>query len=401
MNESTTTVARQQSQGVQQARDEMEFTPFGAADRVKLNITIVQTVCAVPTKTGQLPTRQDALRFMLLCRAQRLNPFAGDAFMIGYDTNKGPKFNLITAHQAFLKRAEVHPEFDGMGSGVIVHPGWDCIACNSTGLVSDNGKPTICPLCLGRGKRDEVEGDVVPQDQELVGAWAHVKLKHRAIPTHRRLDLKASRPDFGGPIWDKNPAGMLVKCAEADALRSTFPTLLGGLYTAGEQPIDLLGDNAERSQELAQLRPAQSRQIAAPTQPRGTSRTFSRTPTPAGKYDIDQDELAASARRVEDEQAESAMGLAPAQQAPQDEPDIKAVEARRQQKAAMTPQEQIQKGCIEHGINLDQFRRWASQFPEIIKDADSIGDWSELPAKTCATWLLAGEALYDEVKNNR
>lgn len=398
MNDQNTISRQPQNaqQGVQQVRDDIEFTPFGAADRVKLSVTIVQSLCAVPTKTGQLPTRQDALRFMMLCRAQRLNPFAGDAFLIGYDTKNGPKFNLITAHQAFLKRAETHPDFDGMASGVIVSPGWECIACNSTGLLrDDSGKPTICPLCLGRGKRDEVEGDVVPQDQELIGAWAHVKLKSRSIATHRRLDMKASKPDFGGPIWEKNPAGMLVKCAEADALRSTFPTLLGGLYAAGEQPIDLLGENAERSAEVAALQPQTQRGRLA-------------TPVRGGRsYTIPARQAApAQQAHPEDERAEADMGLAPTT-GPAQEIDVQQAEAQRQQRAAasataskLTPQEQLQKACIEHGLNLDQFRRWASQFPE-VKDADSIGDWSELPARQCALWLMAGEQLFEDVRNFR
>jgi len=37
------------------------------------------------------------------------------------------------------------------------------------------------------------------------------------------------------PFWNNDKApGQIVKCAEADALRSTFPTLLGGLHTEHE-----------------------------------------------------------------------------------------------------------------------------------------------------------------------
>ncbi len=101
---------------------DMTFVPFGAADSIKLSVEIVKNLIAVPTKSGQTCTDRDAMKFMMLCRAQRLNPFAGDAFLIGYDSRDGgePSFSLITAHVAFLKRAETHPEFDGMKSGIIV-----------------------------------------------------------------------------------------------------------------------------------------------------------------------------------------------------------------------------------------------------------------------------------------
>ncbi len=44
------------------------------------------------------------------------------------------------------------------------------------------------------------------------------------------------------PIWQANPGGMITKCAEADALRSSFPTSLGGMYLreemhVGDQPL--------------------------------------------------------------------------------------------------------------------------------------------------------------------
>src|SRR5580692_885246 len=98
----------------------MEYVPFGSQDKIKLSVAIVQNLICVKTKTGKTCTAGDAIKFMMMCQARRLNPFEGDAFLIGYDGREGPAFSLITAHQAFLKRAEVNPEYDGMKSGVIV-----------------------------------------------------------------------------------------------------------------------------------------------------------------------------------------------------------------------------------------------------------------------------------------
>lgn len=185
----------------------IEFVPYGAADKIKLSVKIIQNMVAVPTKSGKTCTERDALRFLMLCQAQRLNPFAGDAYLVGYDSREGPSFSLITAHQAFLKRAETCPEYEGMESGVIILDG--------------NGETV-----------NEREGDFHLESEEVVGGWARVHRKGRK-DTYRRIRL--ARFNKGFAQWQTDPAGMIVKCAEADALRSTFPTLLGGLYIQGEQ----------------------------------------------------------------------------------------------------------------------------------------------------------------------
>lgn len=195
----------------------VEFVPYGAADRIKLSIKIVQDLIAVPTKSGKTCGNRDALKFIAMCQAKRLNPFEGDAFLIGFDGKNGPEFNLVTAHQAFLKRAELHPEFDGMRSGVIV--------------ADDNDKLS------------DIEGDFYAKDQKPVGGWATVYFKTRKIPTTRRIRLE--RFNNGYAQWAVDAAGMIVKCAEADALRSSFPTMLGGMYMADEITIDI-GPSVER-----------------------------------------------------------------------------------------------------------------------------------------------------------
>src|ERR1700686_2009355 len=104
-----------------QKKDEkaIEFVPFGANGKIMLNIKIVRSLLCKPTRRGHLCSDQDALRFMMLCKSKGLNPFEGDAFLVGYDTKLRDdtyvgEFSLIVAHQAFLKRAGRNPEFDGM-----------------------------------------------------------------------------------------------------------------------------------------------------------------------------------------------------------------------------------------------------------------------------------------------
>jgi phage recombination protein Bet len=186
----------------------VEFVPFGTKDKISLSIEIVKRLIAVKTKSGKTCSDEDAFKFMLMCQARKLNPFEGDAFLIGYDGQSGPSFSLITAHQAFLKRAELHPEFDGMDSGTIV---------------------------LRNGEAIDLVGDWHMPNDSILGGWATVYFKNRSHPMKKRLRLARFNKQYG--IWRDDPAGMIVKCAEADALRSSFPTMLGGMFISEEVPV--------------------------------------------------------------------------------------------------------------------------------------------------------------------
>ena len=195
-------------------KQETRYTPFQGTDdnQVALSPGVVLRFFAKPTRQGKLCTYEQAVRFVMLCKARRLDPREGDAYIVGYDTKNGPEFNLITAHQAFLKRAEAHQAYEGMESGVkVLH--------NATEEIRD------------------VEGDYVPPDCTLLGGWARVHRSDRKIPTYRTADLAAF--DKGISVWNVNKAGMICKCDEADALRSAFPNSLAGMYMQGEvQPTD-------------------------------------------------------------------------------------------------------------------------------------------------------------------
>ena len=178
------------------------YRPLAASEDISLSPRTVLKFFAKPTKQGHPPTMEQAAKFVRLCQARGLNPWEGDAFIVGYDTQDGPEFNLITSHQAFLKRAEIHPEFDGMESGVTVRA--------ADGTLTDQ------------------EGDYVDDKQVLVGGWARVHFKQRKIPTYRRSKLATY--STGKSRWNKDPAGMIVKVSEMDALRSSFPNKLAGMY---------------------------------------------------------------------------------------------------------------------------------------------------------------------------
>ena len=187
---------------------EMEFVPHGGQDKIKLTVQIVQMLVAVPTKSGKTCSSQDALKFMMLCQGQRLNPFAGDAFLIGFDKRDGTtQYQQVTAHQAYLKRAELHPQFDGFKSGLTIEVD---------------------------GQLTDIDGEIMPDEATLKGAWCEVSLKNRKVPMRKRIPITRfseqikRQQEYGGP-WRDDPGGMACKCAEADCLRSAFPTMLAGL----------------------------------------------------------------------------------------------------------------------------------------------------------------------------
>lgn len=182
------------------------YVPLGGKTSVELTIGMVKKFLCVPTRNGSIANDSDIVKFMMLCKARELDPWVGDAYLVGYDSNDGPVFSLITAAQALLKRAEISPEYNGLESGVIV--------------ADKDSVITYRP------------GDLVLDGETLVGGWARCHRKDHAHPSFDALKL--STFSTGKSRWQKDPAGMIVKCAEASALRKAFPTQLGGLYSKEE-----------------------------------------------------------------------------------------------------------------------------------------------------------------------
>src|SRR3990167_6984236 len=97
-----------------------DYTPLGEGQPIKLSTAMVRRYLCVPTKSGKMPDDGDVIKFMMMCRQRALNPFTGDAYLLGYDTEYGPKFSIVVAIQAFFKRAEINKAFEGIESGVVI-----------------------------------------------------------------------------------------------------------------------------------------------------------------------------------------------------------------------------------------------------------------------------------------
>lgn len=219
----------------------VEFAPFATQETIRLSVPMVQAYIATPSKDGHVPNPRQCTRFIMLCKARRLNPFEGDAFMVPFwdpATNQH-EWSLITSHNALLKRGEMHPDYNGKKSGVIFAPAIVCGACNGVGVIEHK----LCPMCSGRGELDEIEGDYLPelfrgQKVSLVGGWCRVFYQGKTNPEYQRLKLATYAKTFG--VWKFDAPGMICKCAEAAALRSAFPNTLGGMYLREEMGNELL-----------------------------------------------------------------------------------------------------------------------------------------------------------------
>lgn len=183
----------------------VKYTPFGETDEIELTYGQVLSFISARTKSGKTASEADIIKFMMLCKARGLNPWVGDAYLVGYDATNGPEFSLITSVSALMKRAEANPAFDGIESGVVV---------------------AVDRVITER------QGDLVLAGERLVGSWAKCYRKDRRVPFYDALNL--STYDKGYSQWKKDQSGMIVKCAEASVLRKAFPSQLSALYISQE-----------------------------------------------------------------------------------------------------------------------------------------------------------------------
>jgi phage recombination protein Bet len=194
------------------------IAPYGADEgyTIPLSVKLVRDYVAVPAwdKESQQqidPPDNEIFKFIALCKARRLNPYEGDAYMIPFwdGSSRKHRWSLITSHNAYLKRAELHPKYDGMDSGIIV---------------------------LNNGQLIEREGDFEWPGDQLMGGWATVYHKDHSHPKKAKVKLSTYKKPFG--VWNSDGAGMICKVAEAHAIRDTFATLVAGMYLREEMEGD-------------------------------------------------------------------------------------------------------------------------------------------------------------------
>lgn len=166
---------------------------------------------------GGAVTDQEVMMFLGMCQAQKLNPFNREAYLVKYGSNSPA--TMIVGKDVFLKRAQMHPDFDGLEAGIIV-------------MTQD-------------GQIQERNGTFyLPESETLVGGWCKVYQKGRRIPSYESVNLseyigRNNKGDVNAQ-WSKRPATMIRKVALTHALKEAFPNDLGGMYA--QEEMDSISD---------------------------------------------------------------------------------------------------------------------------------------------------------------
>lgn len=142
---------------------------------------------------------QELVMFINLCKYQKLNPFLNEAYLVKFGSQPA---QIIVSKEAFMKRAENHPQYKGFEAGIIVER---------------------------NGELVEVEGAVKLTNDKLIGGWAKIYRGDRDKPITTRISLEEFSK--GQATWKQMPLNMIRKSAIVNAQREAFPETLGALYT--------------------------------------------------------------------------------------------------------------------------------------------------------------------------
>jgi phage recombination protein Bet len=154
---------------------------------------------------------QEVVMFINLCKYQKLNPFLNEAYLVKFKSKSGPDkpAQVIVSKEAFMKRAEKHPNYEGFEAGIIVERD---------------------------GQLVDIEGAIKLTNDKLVGGWARVYRSDRQKPITTRISL--SEFSKGQSTWNSMPLTMIRKSAIVNAQREAFPETLGALYTEDDAKLE-------------------------------------------------------------------------------------------------------------------------------------------------------------------
>jgi phage recombination protein Bet len=159
-------------------------------------------------------TEQEIYMFLQLCKAQHLNPFLREAYLIKYGTQPA---SIVTGKDVFIKRARTITAYRGFRGGVVI--------TNSKGEIQYR------------------EGGLLLKGENLVGGWAEVFRSDSDAPIRSEVafDEYAGKKGDGtlNRQWSEKPATMIRKVAVVQAHREAFPDQFEGMYAPEELNVDV------------------------------------------------------------------------------------------------------------------------------------------------------------------
>jgi phage recombination protein Bet len=159
-------------------------------------------------------TEKEAYMFLQLCKARNLNPFTGEAHLIKY--NERSEATTVVGKDAFTRRAEEHPSFDGFEAGIILK---------------------------GENAIEYRQGTLKLEGEVLVGGWSKVFRKDRTVPVMNAVNFEEyvgkKKDGSVNKMWKTKPCTMIRKVALVQSLREAFPSEFGGCYDSSEMGVEL------------------------------------------------------------------------------------------------------------------------------------------------------------------
>jgi len=195
-------------------------------DQIKITFSDFKKYICQPSKNGNEISDQQAITLFTFCWMRGLNPIERDAYITGFENSDGTtSWEIIVSRDAFLKRADRNPDYEGEQHGIIV-------------MTKD-------------GKVIEREGEYMLPGEQLIGGWAIVYRKGRK-PTVKKIDINDyRRPNI---VWSKKATMLIAKCALVGALRAAFPQTLSHLYIKEETPEIELDENTEATISATEIK---------------------------------------------------------------------------------------------------------------------------------------------------
>ena len=158
---------------------------------------------------GDKASDSELAMLVAMATHQNLSPWLKEIYFIKYGSAPA---QFVVSRDAYRKRAQRDPNFNGIRTGVIVE--------NESGEV------------------EKLDGAFKKKNQILIGAWCEVQMKNLDYPIYvavsydEYVQMKNGQPNS---MWSNKPMTMLVKVAESQALRMAFPEM-SGTYSEEELP---------------------------------------------------------------------------------------------------------------------------------------------------------------------
>ena len=159
-------------------------------------------------------TKREMKLFVELCKAQHLNPFIKEAYLMKFGNRPA---TIVVGKDVFTKRAAKNPRFKGYEAGVSI-------------LTRD-------------GRMIRREGSMTLDGETTVGGWCKVYIDGYEAPMFDEVSFNeyAGRNRDGSlrSTWAEKPKTMIRKVAIVHALREAFPADFQGMYDAAEMGVDV------------------------------------------------------------------------------------------------------------------------------------------------------------------